>query len=100
MDPCERALFLSLYGEALSPDYLTRLVGQYVRKADIGRTGSCHLFRHACCDPDAGEWRRYALRTIDARPRLYCQYPGLYRTVHPAAQESARHDAPRRWERF
>jgi len=48
MEPYERTLFLSLYGEAISPDYLTRLVGQYVRKADIGRTGSCHLFRHAC----------------------------------------------------
>ena len=48
MNPKERTLFLSLYGEALSADYLTRLVGQYVRKADIGRTGSCHLFRHAC----------------------------------------------------
>ena len=47
-DNRERTLFLSLYGEALSPDYLTRLVGQYVRKADIGRNGSCHLFRHAC----------------------------------------------------
>tara|TARA_B100001971_G_scaffold204780_1_gene221341 strand:+ start:1898 stop:2800 length:903 start_codon:yes stop_codon:yes gene_type:complete len=48
MEPHERSLFLSLYGEALSADYLTRLVGQYVKKADIGRTGSCHLFRHAC----------------------------------------------------
>jgi integrase/recombinase XerD len=48
VDHRERTLFLSVYGEALSPDYLTRLVGQYVRKADIGRTGSCHLFRHAC----------------------------------------------------
>ena len=43
----DEALFLSKLGEAFSPMRLTQLVGQYVKAADIGKSGSCHLFRHA-----------------------------------------------------
>lgn len=42
----EGALFLSVYGRGLSGDTLSRLVASYIRKAGIGKTGSCHLFRH------------------------------------------------------
>jgi integrase/recombinase XerD len=41
-----QALFLSHLGEPLSADQLTRLVGDYITQADIGKKGSCHLFRH------------------------------------------------------
>jgi integrase/recombinase XerD len=44
----ESHLFLSSYGEAFNPDVLSRKVAQYIRQADIGRGGSCHLFRHTC----------------------------------------------------
>lgn len=44
----ETALFLSSYGEAFNPDVLSRKVTKYIKKADLGRTGSCHLFRHTC----------------------------------------------------
>jgi len=44
----EGALFLSCYGEALNPDVLSRKVSKYIRDAEIGRQGSCHLFRHSC----------------------------------------------------
>lgn len=27
---------------------LTQMVREYIQKADIGKSGSCHLFRHAC----------------------------------------------------
>lgn len=48
LDPREQALFLSGYGDsAMSADYLSRLVSQYVRAAGIPH-GSCHLFRHSC----------------------------------------------------
>jgi integrase/recombinase XerD len=47
-EPREQALFLSGYGDAaMSPDYLSRLVADYVRRAGI-KTGSCHIFRHSC----------------------------------------------------
>jgi integrase/recombinase XerD len=44
----EHALFLSSYGEAFNPDVLSRKVSKYIKQADIGRGGSCHLFRHTC----------------------------------------------------
>jgi hypothetical protein len=33
---------------AFDPDVLSRKVSKYIKQADIGRTGSCHLFRHTC----------------------------------------------------
>ena len=46
IDQKEPALFLSNLGLALEPDSLTEYVRDYVAKANIGKTGSCHLFRH------------------------------------------------------
>lgn len=39
-------LFLTHLGEAFSPNRLTQLVREYVQAAEIGKSGSCHLFRH------------------------------------------------------
>lgn len=47
-DNNQRALFLSAYGEAITPDHLSRLIAGYIEAANIGRKGSCHLFRHTC----------------------------------------------------
>jgi len=44
----ERALFLSGYGERLSAGYLSNLVRRTIRRAGIGKSGSCHLLRHSC----------------------------------------------------
>ena len=46
--PEERALFLSGYGEGFNVQVLGRIVGKYIQKAGIGRTGGPHLFRHTC----------------------------------------------------
>jgi integrase/recombinase XerD len=46
-DPQERAVFVSLLGPALSPDWLSRRVSRYVGAAGLGPIGSCHLFRHS-----------------------------------------------------
>ncbi|MEZ5276977.1 MAG: tyrosine-type recombinase/integrase [Opitutaceae bacterium] len=43
----DEALFLTNLGEAFTPNRLTQMVRDYVQAADIGKTGSCHLFRHA-----------------------------------------------------
>eukprot|EP01042_Synura_sphagnicola_P001840 gene1840-2163_t len=42
----ECALFIGAYGEALSMSYLSTTVSRYVKKAEIGKHGGCHLFRH------------------------------------------------------
>lgn len=39
-------LFLSHKGEAMGASWLSRQVAKYIEQADIGKTGSCHLFRH------------------------------------------------------
>jgi integrase/recombinase XerD len=44
----ESSLFLSAYGEALAPDYLSRLVIRYIKESGVGKSGGCHLFRHTC----------------------------------------------------
>ncbi|BDU76714.1 site-specific tyrosine recombinase XerC [Mesoterricola sediminis] len=39
-------LFLSEWGEAFTPNAMTRLVRVYVEKSGVGKKGACHLFRH------------------------------------------------------
>ena len=48
IDPGEQALFLSGYGERMSATYVGNWVTRTVKAADIGKRGSCHLFRHSC----------------------------------------------------
>jgi integrase/recombinase XerD len=39
-------LFLTMQGESLSLNRLTQMVREYIEAAQIGKQGSCHLFRH------------------------------------------------------
>ncbi|MGH8228302.1 MAG: site-specific tyrosine recombinase XerC [Steroidobacteraceae bacterium] len=39
-------LFLTHTGEPFTPNRLTQLVREYVQGAKLGKSGSCHLFRH------------------------------------------------------
>jgi integrase/recombinase XerD len=45
-DPGDKTVFLSNAGEAFSLDHLSTLVRMYIAAANIGKQGSCHLFRH------------------------------------------------------
>ena len=42
----ELTLFLGIEGLPLSPLWLSSVIARYVTKADIGKHGGCHLFRH------------------------------------------------------
>jgi integrase/recombinase XerD len=44
--PDDGVLFLTAQGEAFTPNRLTQLARDYVAKADLGKSGACHLFRH------------------------------------------------------
>ncbi len=46
VDPNEQTLFLTTLGLPLEPDSLTEYVRRYVDSAEIGKKGSCHMFRH------------------------------------------------------
>jgi integrase/recombinase XerD len=39
---------LSETPQCFNPDVLSPKVGKYIKDAEIGRSGSCHLFRHSC----------------------------------------------------
>jgi len=46
-EPDDGLMFLAYTGQPFSPDLLTRWVAGYVDAANIGKRGSCHLFRHS-----------------------------------------------------
>jgi len=48
LDSAQQGLFLTSYGEPFNPDVLSRKVSKFLKRADIGRPGSCHLLRHTC----------------------------------------------------
>ena len=45
-DETEAVLYLTKFGLPFSGSFLSALVREYVKKAELGKTGSCHLFRH------------------------------------------------------
>jgi len=46
VDPNVPTLFITYQGEGFHPNKLTAIIRKYIEQADIGKTGSCHLFRH------------------------------------------------------
>lgn len=48
MDVNESALFLTVHGDRVTKEMLSRLVKKSIEEAEIGRSGSCHLLRHSC----------------------------------------------------
>lgn len=46
IEPDPGNVFLEPTGQILNPDRLSRTVTKYIKQADIGKGGSCHLFRH------------------------------------------------------
>ena len=44
--PDEGAIFLTSGGKPLTPNYLSWVARRYVRAANIGKSGACHIFRH------------------------------------------------------
>ena len=46
-EPDDGTLFLTHLYEPFTVNRLTQLVRDYIKQADIGKTGSCHLFRHS-----------------------------------------------------
>ena len=46
--PDNGVMFLTAQGDMFTENRLTQLVRGYVNKADLGKKGACHLFRHTC----------------------------------------------------
>jgi integrase/recombinase XerD len=45
-DAAGDTVFLNSNGQSFTPNALTLMVREYINKADVGKRGSCHLFRH------------------------------------------------------
>ncbi len=48
VDPGDNTIFLTWMGAPFNGNAMTSLVAEYVAAADLGKLGSCHLFRHTC----------------------------------------------------
>jgi integrase/recombinase XerD len=46
IEPDDATLFLTQYGEPFHPDALSYLARDYIAAANLGKSGSCHTFRH------------------------------------------------------
>jgi len=94
--PDEGVLFLTRFGEAFRPAPLTHLVRQYVERAELGKTGACHLFRHTCATLmlEGGADIRYIQELLGhvllSTTQIYTQVSirrlcEVYTMTHPAA---------------
>ncbi len=90
-------LFLTRFGEAFSPAALTNLVRAYVDRAELGKTGSCHLFRHTLATVmlERGADIRYIQEMLGhaelSTTEIYTQVSirklcAVYEATHPAAR--------------
>ena len=46
VEPDDSTLFLTQYGEPFHPDALSNLARDLIAQANLGKSGSCHTFRH------------------------------------------------------
>lgn len=102
VEPDDGWLFLSHDGQPLAPAYLTTFVGRYVAAAELGKTGSCHLFRHtmATLMLEAGADIRFIQAILGhselSTTQIYTRVSiTQLRTIHDACHPGARNQAAR-----
>jgi integrase/recombinase XerD len=102
VEPDSGFLFLTKEGLDLTPDHLSGLVTRYVDKADLGKRGSCHLFRHtmATLMLEHGADLRYIQQMLGhadiATTTIYTQVAiGALKAIHDATHPGAT-NAPHR----
>ncbi len=102
--PDSAVLFLTKEGMDFTPDHLSGLVTRYVDRADLGKRGSCHLFRHtmATLMLEGGADLRYIQQMLGhadiSTTTIYTQVAvGALKAIHDATHPGAtnqphRHD--------
>jgi integrase/recombinase XerD len=97
VEPDPGTLFLTSQGEPLTLMWLTDRVRDYVRRADVGKQGGCHLFRHtmATLMLEGGADVRYIqemlghadLKTTQIYTRVSIRaLKAIHSATHPAAK--------------
>ena len=104
-EPDDGTLFLTNLGEPFSPNRLTQLVREYVERAELGKTGACHLFRHtmATLMLENGADVRYIQEMLGhaelSTTQIYTQVSirrlkEIHTATHPARLKSTRAELP------
>ncbi|MGH9282682.1 MAG: tyrosine-type recombinase/integrase, partial [Acidimicrobiales bacterium] len=103
VEPDSGVLFLTKEGLDLTPDHLSGLVTRYVDKAELGKRGSCHLFRHtmATLMLEGGADLRYIQQMLGhadiATTTIYTQVAiGALKAIHDATHPGATNTPHRR----
>ena len=101
LPPDHGVLFLTQDGEEISRERLTQRMGDYVKAADIGKTGSCHLFRHTCATLmlEGGADIRYIQEMLGhvelTTTQIYTRVSiRRLKAVHSLTHPSAKHERP------
>ena len=89
-------VFLSSMGAPFDRVYLTTLVRGYIRKAKIGKTGGCHLFRHTVATLMLENGADIRIDPGDARAREADNDGAVYAGVDQSAEAGLLGHASRR----
>ena len=87
-------LFLTELGESMVPEYVTHRMRRYVEAADLGKKGSCHIFRHTMATAmlDNGADVRFVQEMLGHASLATTQI--LHAPQHREAQEDPLDDPP------
>ncbi len=90
-------LFLTDLGESMVPEYVTHRMRRYVDAADVGKRGSCHIFRHTMATAmlDAGADVRFVQEMLGhaslATTQIYTHLSiGKLKEIHSLTHPSAK----------
>jgi integrase/recombinase XerD len=90
-------LFLTELGESMVPEYVTHRMRRYVEGADLGKKGSCHIFRHTMATAmlDAGADVRFVQEMLGhaslATTQIYTHLSiGKLKEIHSLTHPSAK----------
>lgn len=103
VDTKEPALFLNAYGQRLSGAALSGRVKRYVDAAELGKSGSCHLFRHtmATLMLEGGADLRFVQQMLGhasiKATQIYThvsiqQLKKVHELTHPSSRRGRNHD--------
>jgi integrase/recombinase XerD len=101
----DATLFLGAEGKQLSPMWLSTIIARYVDKAQVGKHGGCHLFRHtmATLMLEGGADIRFIQAMLGhaeiSTTQIYAQVAirqlqMVHATTHPGAQRRRRSAPP------
>lgn len=104
-EPDEGYIFLTHEGQPFTPNRLTQLVRNYVDRAEIGKRGACHLFRHtmATLMLEGGADTRFIQEMLGhanlETTQIYTQVSirklkEIHDATHPGARLRRRRDEP------